>query len=91
MDNIIEFPKLGLEFNINDVAFDAIGNFEIKWYGIIICFGFLLSIILAMRVCENFDISKDDLLDYLLFAMPAAIVGARLFYVVFALMSTRTT
>jgi phosphatidylglycerol:prolipoprotein diacylglycerol transferase len=84
VDNIIEFPKLGLEFNINDVAFDVIGNFEIKWYGIIICFGFLLSIILAMRVCENFDISKDDLLDYLLFAMPAAIVGARLFYVVFA-------
>ena len=83
MENIIEFPKLGLEFKISDVAFD-IGGFEIKWYGIIICFGFLLSMILAMRACEKYDISKDDLLDYLLFAMPAAIVGARLFYVIFA-------
>ena len=37
-----------------------------------------------MRVCEEFRHLKDDLYDYLLFAMPAAIVGARLFYVVFA-------
>lgn len=83
MTNIIEFPKLGLEFRISDVAF-SIGPLDIKWYGIIICFGFLLSMILAMRSCEKYGISKDDLLDYLLFAMPAAIVGARLFYVIFS-------
>lgn len=83
MENIIEFPKLGLEFGINDVAF-SIRGFEIKWYGIIICTGFLLCMILAVRSCVKYGISKDDLLDYLLFAMPSAIVGARLFYVVFA-------
>lgn len=83
MKNIIEFPKLGLEFKINDVAF-SLGSLEIKWYGIIICCGFLVSILLAMRCCEKYGVSKDDLLDYLLYAMPAAIIGARLFYVIFS-------
>ncbi len=84
MENIIEFPKLGLEFNINENAFE-IGSLVIKWYGIIICLGFLVSLFLAMRSCEKYGITKDDLLDYLLFAMPFAIVGARLYYVVLEL------
>lgn len=39
----VTFPHLGLEFNINPVAF-SIGNFHVYWYGIIIAAGFLAGI-----------------------------------------------
>ena len=42
--NIIGFPKLGIEFNIDSTAF-SIFDFDIKWYGVIIAFGMLLAMI----------------------------------------------
>ena len=43
MSNTIEFPKLGLEFDLNPVAF-SIGDFHVYWYGIIIAAGMLLGL-----------------------------------------------
>lgn len=85
-DGWVEFPNLfgekGLRIPINDTAF-TIGSFEVKWYGIIICAAVVLCILLALRACEKHGIRQDDLLDYILFAIPAAIIGARLYYIVF--------
>lgn len=82
MESYISFPKLGLEFPFDDTAFQ-LGSLTVKWYGIIICLGFLLCTLLGLRSCRKFDIEGDDLLDYLLFAMPSAVLGARLYYVIF--------
>lgn len=82
--NIIEFPKLGLSFTIDKVAFRVLG-LPIYWYGIIIAFGFLLVVIMAMRDCPKFNIEKDTIIDALLYATPVAIISARLFYVIFSL------
>lgn len=79
----IAFPKLGLRFELAK-GIQITENFSIKWYGIIICFAFILCFFLALRVCEKYKISKDDLLDYLLVALPSAIVGARLYFVIFS-------
>ena len=79
----IAFPKLGLRFEIGN-GIQITENFSIKWYGIIICFAFILCFLLALRVCEKYDISKDNLLDYLLAALPSAIIGSRLYYVIFS-------
>jgi len=78
----VEFPGLGLSFEISTVAFRVFGV-PIYWYGIIIAFAFLLAILLALRSCRKYDIEQDTILDLVLYAAPAAIVGARLYYVIF--------
>ncbi len=79
----IAFPGLGIgEFSINPVAFTIFGR-EIYWYGIIISFAFLICIGLALRDAKKFGIKQDDIIDFALFVIPAAVIGARLYYVAF--------
>jgi phosphatidylglycerol:prolipoprotein diacylglycerol transferase len=78
-----QFPGLGLNFEINNVAFKVFG-LSAYWYGILIAFALLLAMILALRSCEKFGISQDTLLDGVLIAVPCAIVFSRLYYVVFS-------
>jgi phosphatidylglycerol:prolipoprotein diacylglycerol transferase len=79
----IIFPGLGLTFTINRAAFSILG-LPIYWYGILIAFGFALATFLALRDSKKYGIKSNDILDLLLFALPAAIVGARLYYVIFS-------
>jgi prolipoprotein diacylglyceryl transferase len=82
--NLVEFPGLwGLKFTISRVAFYVFG-IPIYWYGIIIATGFLLAVLLGMRNSKKAGIDPDNILDLVLFAAPAAIIGARLFYVIFS-------
>lgn len=82
----VEFPKLfgdkGLRIPINDIAF-KIGSFEVRWYGLIICLAVVLCIVLGLKSCNKHGMTQDDMLDYVLFAIPSAMVGARLYYVIF--------
>ena len=80
--NHVAFPGLGLDFNINRVAFSVFGK-DIYWYAIIIAVGFLLAAAYAIRRAPKFHIKEDNLLDALLCAVPAGIVCARLYYVIF--------
>lgn len=82
MGSII-FPGLGLKVAVNPIAFSFFG-IDIYWYGIIILGAFLLSTFLAMKHSHKNNIRSDDVIDFLLFALPTAIVGARLYYVVFS-------
>ena len=79
----IIFPGLGLTFTINRAAFSILG-LPVYWYGILIAFGFALATFLALRDSKKYGIKSNDILDLLLFALPAAIVGARLYYVIFS-------
>lgn len=82
--SIITFPGLGLEFHLDRVAFHLMGR-PVYWYGIIIAMGFLLAVGFCMRRAPKFGMTGDDLIDMLLFAVPLAIVGARLYYIIFYL------
>lgn len=83
MMHTVAFPGLGIqEFTLNRVAFH-LGSWPIYWYGIIIAAGFLLAVVYCCRVSGRFGIRQDDLIDMLFFAVPLAIVGARLYYIVF--------
>lgn len=81
-DTYISFPYLGLKFEIDRVAF-SIGNKDIYWYGIIIAVGFLTAVIVAMYLARKYELKKDTILDVVLYSAPAAIIGARLYYVLF--------
>lgn len=80
--SIVTFPGLGLEFHLNRVAFHVLDR-PVYWYGIIIALGFLLAVGFCMRRAPRFGMTSDDLIDMLLFAVPLAIIGARLYYIIF--------
>jgi phosphatidylglycerol:prolipoprotein diacylglycerol transferase len=79
----ISFPGLGLSFNPSRVAF-SIGSKAIYWYGIIIAVGFLLAVFYALRRCDQFGLTQDNIIDMLICAVPAAIIGARAYYCIFS-------
>ena len=84
MMGTVSFPGLGLEFQLNRVAFH-LGSWPVYWYGIIIAAGFLLAVVFCSRKAPQFGIRQDDIIDMLFFAVPLSIIGARLYYIIFYL------
>ena len=80
----VSFPGLGLEFELNRVAIIVLGR-PIYWYGIIIVSGLILAVILCSRWGKRYGITEDNILDMMLFAVPAALVAIRAYYVIFNL------
>ena len=68
----------------NPIAFELFG-FSIRWYGIFISLAIVLGVLIALRRGKKKNIKEDDLLDILIIAIPSAIIGARLWYVLFSL------
>ena len=79
----VSFPKLGLEFHINPIAF-SIGNVHIAWYGILIAVGILLAMFMAFKNCKRFGVNADKLVDVVLGGLIGGVVGARVYYVIFS-------
>ena len=79
-DSPIRFPGLfgDWAFTASGVAFH-IGGKAIYWYGIIIALGVVLALWFCMTQREKYGITEDDLLDAVLWGVPLAIVGARLY------------
>ncbi len=82
MLSAVVFPNLGLSFDLNRVAFTLFGK-PIYWYGILIAGAIVLCAGYACRRAAQFGTTADDIIDMLLWAVPIAIVGARLYYVIF--------
>lgn len=79
----IRFPNLGIL--LEDVGSGIhIGQFEIKYYGMIIAAGFLLGLLAAMKEAKRTGQDPELYLDYLLCMIIPAIAGARLYYVIFS-------
>lgn len=68
---------------MDPVAFKIFG-IEVMWYGVLISIGVLLGTILALKEAKKVGVKEDDLIDLLLFAIPSALIGARLYYVIFS-------
>lgn len=78
----ILFPGLNLSFEISPVAFQF-GSVKIYWYGILICLGFLLALFYCLKRSKDFKITQDQLIDAVIVGAIFAVVGARIYYVVF--------
>ena len=61
----------------------GIEGLNIAWYGLIIGFGMLLGLLLASRRARARGFKPDLISDFFFLALPLAIVGARLYFVVF--------
>lgn len=62
----------------------SIFGIEIKFYGIIIAFGMLIGIIIAVYNTRFRSLKPDDIYTLALYVLPLSIVGARLYYVLFS-------
>ncbi len=67
---------------LNPIAF-RFGPLEIHWYAICIVTGMVLAVWLAIKEAPRKGMTSDDIMDFILLAFPIAILGARLYYVVF--------
>lgn len=68
---------------MDPVAFEIFG-ISIRWYGIFIASAVFLGTFIALKQTKLNTIKEDDLLDLLLYAIPIAIIGARIYYVIFS-------
>lgn len=69
---------------MNPVAF-KIGSLSVYWYGIIISLAVLTAYLFARRIGKNFKIKGTSFDEFVLWVIPAAFIGARLWYVLFNL------
>jgi phosphatidylglycerol:prolipoprotein diacylglycerol transferase len=67
---------------LSRIALD-LGGLQIHWYGLIIGVGVLLGLLIAVRESERRGLSKELFVDLILFAVPIAIICARIYYVTF--------
>lgn len=67
---------------LNPIAFN-LGGIQVHWYGIIIASAVVLATILAVQEAKRRRIDPDHIYDLILWALPAAIIAARTYYVIF--------
>lgn len=66
------------------IAFTVFG-IDIAWYGLLIAIGMMLGVLLAVKRSEEIGVSDDIVYDIALWSIPAGVLGARIYYVLFNL------
>jgi Prolipoprotein diacylglyceryltransferase len=61
---------------LNPIAFNLLG-LEIHWYGLIIAFGALVGVLMALSEAKKRGIDPENILDLVLYGVPIALIGAR--------------
>ena len=77
-DATISFPMLG-DWSIDPSASFTLFGHTFYWYGAIIAVGFILAMLYCARHCRRCGIKPDTLYDFLIWMIPLAIIGARLY------------
>lgn len=80
----ISFPMLG-DWSVDPPYSFTVFGFEIYFYGVIIAAAFILAALFCARKAAEFGLTSDDLFDFVIWLIPACIIGARLYYVLFKL------
>ncbi len=80
----IRFPHLGIVLKQVLEGF-SVGGFEIRFYGIIIALGFILGYMVIAKEAKRTGQDPELYLDYMLWLVIPAILGARIYYVLFRL------
>lgn len=64
-------------------VFINIGNFEVRWYGVLIAIGMLIGLILSDYNCKKKNLDFNIIIDAFPIILIISIIGARLYYVIF--------
>ena len=75
--------ELGLFLGEIDPIALKLGPIAVHWYGVIIGMAVLLALYLSIKEGERRGIQEDNFYDFLIVALPVAIICARIYYVVF--------
>ncbi len=67
---------------MDPIAFEVFG-IAVRWYGILISSGMIIGTILALREAKRLGLDENLIIDFILVMIPSAIIGARLYYVIF--------
>lgn len=67
---------------MDPVAFEIFG-ISVRWYGIIMATGIMAGLLYALRESKRVGMDENIILDLVIFAIPAGIIGARIYYVIF--------
>lgn len=78
----IRFPHLGIEIAHMSKSVSIFG-FSIAYYGIIIGIGMMAGIVVALLEAKRTKQNTDQYIDLAIFGIISAIIGARLYYVIF--------
>jgi phosphatidylglycerol:prolipoprotein diacylglycerol transferase len=66
---------------MDPIAFRLFG-LPIRWYGLLIASAMLLGTMLALRESRRLNFDENYIMDIILYSVPSAIIGARLYYVI---------
>ncbi len=83
MHTSIEFPNIGIHLDNVGKTITVFG-FDIAYYGIVIGIGMLAGIAMAMMEAKRTNQNQEDYIDIAIFGIIFGIIGARIYYVVFA-------
>lgn len=67
---------------MDPVAFEILGR-EVRWYGILMSGSILLGLFISMQLAKRNKFDPEKIIDLIFWVVPAAIIGARLYYVIF--------
>lgn len=82
LDISIRFPGFGIELSNVGTGIDVFG-FRIAYYGMIIALGMLAGYLVAEWQGKRIGLEQDIILDFALYAIIFAVIGARIYYVIF--------
>lgn len=83
MDMMINFPNLGIHLEHVGKSFQIFG-FEIAFYGVAVVLGMMLGMSLVLREAKRLGQNVDKYWDMVLVGLVMGVIGARVYYVVFA-------
>ena len=83
MDMEINFPNLGIYLHHVGKNISIFG-FSIAYYGIVIVTGMMIAIWIAQREAKRTGQNPEQYLDLAMIGISAGILGARIYYVIFA-------
>ena len=83
MDMEINFPNLGIYLDHVGKNISIFG-FSIAYYGIVIVTGMMIAIWIAQRAAKRTGQNPEQYLDLAMIGIAAGILGARIYYVIFA-------
>lgn len=83
MDTSIIFPNLHITLNNVEKGF-YVGSFFIAFYGVIIAIGMLVGVSFILKEAKRVGFDEDKFLDICIITIVVGVIGARVYYVIFA-------